>query len=230
MTTNRRSLLLGGLALLGLPARARAQGQNQWTKLKGDEGQPVGNARLPVELVSQVDAMPGRIQVGSKAPDVVLAEFYDYNCPWCRKAAQDIGALVENDPDLRISLIGNPILSPGSKQAAAVEAAVQNLSGDEAAFRFHARMFAEPGRADLAKAVRIAAEATGRPAADFERVSASREAQAQVADQLRLAANLGFIATPTFVLGGLGVFGYPGPRSTAKMITALRSCGEVACR
>ncbi|GGH19889.1 hypothetical protein GCM10007036_23090 [Alsobacter metallidurans] len=229
MILDRRSFLVGA-TLAAIPGLVAAQGQNQWLKLKGDEGQPVGNARLPVELVSQIDATPGRITLGSSSPDVVLAEFYDYNCPWCRKAAQDIGALVETDADLRVLLIGNPILSPASKDAAAVEAAVQNLAGDEVAGRFHQRMFAEAGRADRAKAVRIGAETSGKAAADLDRLAASPQAKAQVDGQLRLAANLGFIATPTFVLGGLGVFGYPGPRTTSQMIAALRKCGEVGCR
>lgn len=229
MNLHRRSLLLAGLAA-ALPAAARAQGQNQWIKLKGDEGQPVGNARLPVEIVSQIDATLGRITLGSANPDVVLAEFYDYNCPWCRKAAGDIAALIENDPDLRVLLINNPILSPASKDAAAVEAALQNMAGDAAAGRFHQRMFAEAGRADRAKAVRIAADVSGKPAEAIEKVSATPQAKAQVDGQLRLAANLGFIATPTFVLGGLGVFGYPGPRTTGQMIASLRKCGEVGCR
>ncbi|MXQ11142.1 hypothetical protein [Microvirga makkahensis] len=48
-------------------------------------------------------------------------------------------------------------------------------------------------------------------------------------EQIQLAANLGLVATPSFVASGVGVLGYLGPRSIGRIVAALKTCGEVAC-
>jgi hypothetical protein len=44
-----------------------------------------------------------------------------------------------------------------------------------------------------------------------------------------LAANLGLAATLSFVAGGVGVLGYPGPKTIGGIVAALDECGEVIC-
>jgi thiol-disulfide isomerase/thioredoxin len=39
---------------------------------------------------------------GNPAGDVTLVEFFDYNCPYCRRVAPTVTELEEADPDLRI--------------------------------------------------------------------------------------------------------------------------------
>jgi protein-disulfide isomerase len=47
--------------------------------------------------------------------------------------------------------------------------------------------------------------------------------------QVKLASGLGFYATPSFMLSGVGILGYPGPQSTGRMIAAVRKCDKLAC-
>jgi protein-disulfide isomerase len=230
MTASRRNVL-GLLTVAAVGATASAslgQAADQWFPLKGDDGKPVANLRLPVELTGQVDAMPGLLRIGSATPDVTLVEFFDYNCPYCRKAAKDLRALVEADRDLRIVLVNNAILSPMSAQAAKVALAVLKLKGTATAAEFNLALFDEPGKKDGLKALDVA-----------KRMGVEREQLEQVADsplvgqalvaQMRLAAALGFSATPSFIIGGAGVLGYPGPKSLRKIISAMRSCDQPAC-
>ena len=120
MPLHRRRFLAASAALVSGIGQAGAQTGEGWYAVTSDEGQPVQNMRLPVELFSEVDELPGLIRLGSEAPDVTLVEFYDYNCPFCRKAAKDLEALLGADKGLRLGLVNNPVLSPGSKEAARI--------------------------------------------------------------------------------------------------------------
>jgi protein-disulfide isomerase len=230
MTASRRTVLgLLSLAVVGATASSSmGQAADQWFALKGDDGKPVANLRLPVELTGQVDALPGLLRIGSATPDVTLVEFFDYNCPYCRKAAKDLRALVEADRDLRLVLVNNAILSPMSAQAAKVALAVLKLKGTATAAEFNLALFDEPGKKDGQNSLDVAK----RMGVELEQLEQTAESplvgQALVA-QMRLAAALGFSATPSFVIGGAGVLGYPGPKSLRKIISAMRSCDQPAC-
>jgi thiol-disulfide isomerase/thioredoxin len=149
MNIGRRDVLgVLAAAVAGLgAAAARAQG-DPWFPITGDNGKPVANMRLPVELTSEIETLPGVVWTGSATPGVTLVEFFDYNCPYCRKAAPDIHALVRDTPDLRVGLVNNPILSPRSADAAKVELALLKLNGPGATYEFHRRLFERRGTID----------------------------------------------------------------------------------
>ncbi|MGA8158195.1 MAG: thioredoxin domain-containing protein, partial [Rhodoplanes sp.] len=110
------------IALLS-PAGAPAQNENSWYPLKADDGSNVVNYRVPVELESRIEALPGVVIVGNPRGDVTLVEFYDLNCPFCRKAARDIASLVKSDDELKLVLVPFPVLGVPSIQAGRVELA-----------------------------------------------------------------------------------------------------------
>jgi hypothetical protein len=51
---------------------ARAQNENSWFPLKADDGTDVVNYRVPVELESQIEALPGIVTIGNPHGDVTL--------------------------------------------------------------------------------------------------------------------------------------------------------------
>ncbi len=232
MVTRRRAL--GVLAAAGLVAGAgqrpgaRAQGSDAWYDIEGDDGKPVANMRLPVELTMELDALPGIIWVGSPSRAKEFVELYDYNCPYCRRAATDLPALLKDVPDLRLGLLNNPILSPMSAQAAKVELALLKLEGPATAYDFHRRLFARRGAIDGPKALETA-QAMGLNRASIESTADGPDVGAALKDQMRLAASLGAAATPSYVIAGAGLFGYPGPRSLRRILGAVEECGEVTC-
>jgi protein-disulfide isomerase len=230
MSATRRTILgLLSLAAAGAPvSRSRAQGAGQWFSMKGDDGKPVANLRLPVELLTQVDALPGLLRIGSSTPDVTLVEFFDYNCPFCRKAATDLRSLVEQDHDLRLILVNNAILSPMSAQTAKVALGVLRLKGTAAAAEFNLALFAQPGKMDGPKALEVA-QKMGVDRAQLEEAADSPLIGQALVAQMRLAAALGFAATPSFIVGSAGVLGYPGPQSMRAIVSAMRSCDQPAC-
>lgn len=232
MTVNRRGAVLGLLAAGGLwrlgIAPARAQATDQWFDITGDDGQPVSNMRLPVELTSEIEELAGAVWVGSRATGLTLVEFFDYNCPFCRRAAKDIHGLMQRYPDLRIGLVNNPILSPRSKEAARIELALLTLRGPEAAYDFHQKLFARRGTIDGTRALEVAGE-LDVPGEELEARAQGPEVAMMLETQMTLAASLGFSATPSFSVAGAGLFGYPGAKTLDRVIDSVEQCGEVRC-
>jgi protein-disulfide isomerase len=229
MLIHRRDLIQAGLGLLASSAfvarRAAAQDSRAFDLL-GDDGKRVANYRLPSEL--SLTGLPGITWVGSASPDVTLVEFSDYNCPYCRKAALDLDALVTNDSTFRLGLVNNAIIGLGSVQAAKVQQAVLKLYGPKRAYDFHKAMFAHRGGNDGPVALQIA-QSLGLDKAGIETAADSEIISSVLKRQVKLASGLGFYATPSFMLNGVGILGYPGPQSTGRMIAAIRNCDKLAC-
>ena len=231
MISRRRMLALAGAAtfpaLAPRPAGARAAA-NQWFAIRGDDGHPVPNSRAPVELTDEIEDLDGALWSGPRSASVKLVEFYDYNCPWCRAAQAAREALRRSDGDLRVGIINNPILSPGSAQAAKVDLAVLRLGGAGASYALHRTLFGTPGRIDGPRALDAAAS-LGNDRREVERVADSPEIGDSLGRQMRLAASLGIVATPSYVVGGAVLLGYPGPDSLTRVVADTRRCGTISC-
>jgi hypothetical protein len=219
MPVSRRLLLAAACATLGSgPGRAVAQSYGQRVAVTGDDGKAVANSILPGEITGQIPALRGVTYVGPREAGATLYEFFD----------ADVVALHDSDPELRIGLVHNPILSPQSAQAAKVMLAVQRKLGSEAAWHFYQTLLGKPGRIDGPGAL-TAAAALGVPQAEVEEIADSEEVRAALKSQMRIAADLGLYATPSYVLGNSGILGHPGARAMAKMIASVRRCDRLAC-
>lgn len=227
MPLDRRAFLTASCGILSAGA-AFAQSYGQFFKVENDEGRPVANMRLPGELAGQIETLRGVTFIGAREADVTLYEFFDYNCPWCRKAAEDLMALAQSDTGLRIGLVNNPILSVQSAQAAKVVLAVQKKLGSAAAFKVFGTLYAKPGRIDGLRALEAAA-VSGLSRAEVEAIANGEEVRVALRGQMEAATNLGLNATPSYVLGNVGVLGHPGPKALARMIAAMRRCDQIAC-
>jgi protein-disulfide isomerase len=69
--------------------------------------------------VRQMLANPGTETVGARKPDVVVVEYFDYNCPYCKKLVPALRALLAQDPKIGLVYKDWPILGPVSEYAAA---------------------------------------------------------------------------------------------------------------
>jgi protein-disulfide isomerase len=61
---------------------------------------------------------PGTPPAGAKDADVILVEFFDYNCPFCKKLSPALQALLQADPKVALIYKDWPILSDVSSYAA----------------------------------------------------------------------------------------------------------------
>ncbi|HUY83838.1 MAG TPA: DsbA family protein [Steroidobacteraceae bacterium] len=61
---------------------------------------------------------PGPYKVGARDPDVTIVEYFDYNCPFCRRLAPTLRRLLAEDPRLALIYKDWPVLGPASVYAA----------------------------------------------------------------------------------------------------------------
>jgi protein-disulfide isomerase len=66
----------------------------------------------------QMLANPGTELVGARKPDVTIVEYFDYNCPYCKKLVPTLQALRAQDPKIAVLYKEWPILGDISVYAA----------------------------------------------------------------------------------------------------------------
>jgi protein-disulfide isomerase len=71
-----------------------------------------------------IDA-PGVSVLGSTSPDVVVVEYLDFNCPFCRKLAPSFQSLLKSDPKVAVIFKDWPIFGGVSVYAARCALAAQ---------------------------------------------------------------------------------------------------------
>ena len=204
-----------------------AQGAGASYPIKGEDGTPVANHRLPAELAGQVETLPGAVVVGNPRGDVTLVEFYDLNCPYCRKAATDVAAILADDKKLRLILVPFPVLGIPSIAATRVEIAVARMAR-ERFHDFHLRIYAGRGTVDGNRALAV----TKAMGLTDEKViaAANDDAVTEIMKaHVRLGNAMGLAATPAFVIKDVAILGHPGRTALLDMIRAVRTCGTVVC-
>jgi protein-disulfide isomerase len=73
---------------------------------------------IPVERQRSILKDPGTAVLGIESPDVSVVEYFDYNCPYCRKLAPSIHALVDKDHKVAVVFKEWPIFGGISVYAA----------------------------------------------------------------------------------------------------------------
>jgi protein-disulfide isomerase len=76
------------------------------------------NALITVEGQKHMLANPGTAPVGAAKPDVTIVEYFDYNCPYCKKLVPALQAILAQDPKVAVVYKDWPILGPVSVFAA----------------------------------------------------------------------------------------------------------------
>jgi protein-disulfide isomerase len=74
---------------------------------------------ITAEGQRQMLAHPGTDVAGPLNPDVTIVEFFDYNCPYCKKQVPALKTLLAKDPKVAVIYKEWPILGPVSTYAAA---------------------------------------------------------------------------------------------------------------
>lgn len=143
--------------------------------------------------------------LGNPKGDVSIVEYFDYQCPYCRKLHPDLMRLVTEDGKIRLVLKDWPILTPQSKFAARLALAAR-FQGKYA--ETHAALMALTGRLDEAK-IRAAAVQAGLDMnqADADMKTRAAEIEAVLARNGAQADALGFAGTPGLLVGPFKVPG-----------------------
>ncbi len=194
--------------------------------LVGDDGQRVPNHS--VKLPGPIGQMPGVVVAANPAGKTVLVEFYDLNCPYCRMASTDIGDMVDLDPQLKLVLVPFPVLGIASIEASRVELAVAKLGTPLQFYKFYRTIYSERGVADGTRALEVA-RGLGLDATALTKLGDSDEVTAEMKAHVRLGNALGLAATPSFIIDGVAILGYPGRYRLQAIVDAASTCGKVMC-
>ncbi|MDI1263363.1 MAG: DsbA family protein [bacterium] len=187
--TRRTALgLIGGAALLGTASRtALAQGRDDV---------------LTEALVLRDPDIPS---TGNKDGDVNIVEWFDYNCPYCRKIAPEIQQVVQDDGKVRLVLKDWPILGEVSKFAARMVLAAKYqdkyMPAHEALIGVSSKL-TEPRVRELVAGAGV----------DMDRLNRDLTAKAADIDAIlgrthQQALAFGFKGTPSFIVGKFRVPG-----------------------
>ena len=165
---------------------------------------------------------PGAV-AGNPDGDVTLVEFFDYACPYCRAAHNDIKRLLAADPKLRVVYRDFPVLTEASAETAlaALAAARQGRY-----LAFHDRVFDTAGKIEHERTialVRAAGLDERRAATDM----ASAALKAEVRKNIELGRALGLTGTPTFIVGDRILSGAVGYDKLAAAIVVARGTVRV---
>jgi len=134
---------------------------------------------------------------GNPDGDATLVEFFDYNCPYCRRVAPIMIEVEAADPQLRIVYKEFPILGPNSLYAAKAALAAHRQNRYVA---FHKALMRADGVADRDRVLTVAAE-VGLDVARLEADMADPAIQEAIGRNLALARALRITGTPGFVVG-----------------------------
>jgi len=137
--------------------------------------------------------------IGNPNGDISIVEWYDYNCPYCRKVAPELRQVVEDDGKVRLVLKDWPILGEVSKISARLTLAAKYqdkfLPAHEALIGVSSRL-TEPRVRELLASAGV----------DMDRLNKDLGANAKAIDAILARNNeqataFEFRGTPSFIVG-----------------------------
>ena len=211
---NRRQalgLLGAGAVTLGIevaPAAAR--------------GQADGDNVLTEALVLRDPDIP---VAGNAEGDITIVEYFDYQCPYCRKIAPELRQVVQDDGKVRLVLKDWPILGEisvvASRMALASKFQDKFIQAHEALIGVNSKL-TEPRLRELLAGAGV----------DVDRLARDLTTNAKAIDAI-LARNsdqaqaFGFKGTPSFIVGKFRV---PGALTMAEFDQAIADARKAAAK
>ncbi len=186
------------------------------------EAQAASQAEVLAGERETLERDPNAPVLGNPEGDVTVVEFFDYNCPYCRRVKPEIEALLEADPNVRLVYREWPILGEGSVFAARAALAAREQGLYE---QFHWAMMAMNGRANASSVLRIAEE-VGLDVTQLRRDMEAPEVAEHIQTSMRLTQALGLNGTPSFVIGDALVPGIVDVDQLQTLVTDAREAGK----
>jgi protein-disulfide isomerase len=177
------TLLGAGATLLAMPRAASSAEPNEASVLR-DPDNPV---------------------FGNPDGDITIVEWFDFNCPYCRKIEPEMRQVIQDDGKVRLVLKDWPILGPVSVTAARMALACKYQSKYDKA---HDAMIGVSSKLTEPRIYELLAGA----GVDVDRAKADLATNARAIDRMlarnnATAEGLGFRGTPSFIVGKFRVPG-----------------------
>ena len=160
------------------------------------------------ELHDYVANSPDVPRIGPADPAVVVIEFFDYNCGFCRRQAIDIIRLIDDMPDVAVAFIEFPVLAPSSLDAAKAALLVHG-KGKYQAFHFNMMAAAQTVSADT---IRDALSVAGVTPEWVDKQLVTTETDARLKTLIErnwdFGSRLNIRGTPAIIIGDQVISGY----------------------
>jgi protein-disulfide isomerase len=213
-TTRREALgMLGlGAVMLGLDvAPGSALGQSDAADNVLNESAVLRDPDIPV--------------AGNADGDITIVEYFDYNCPYCRKVEPELRQVVQDDGKVKLVYKDWPVLGPVSTAAARLALATKYQD------KYVAAHDALMGTASKLTETRIR-ELLAGAGIDVDRAAKDLETNAKAIDAILARNNdqataFGFKGTPSFIIGKFRV---PGALTMAQFDQAIADARKAAAK
>ncbi|WP_448581270.1 DsbA family protein [Thermaurantiacus sp.] len=155
---------------------------------------------------------------GAADGDVVLVEFFDFACPYCRQGHADVAQLLAEDPKLKVVWRDFPVLGPESERfaRASLSAARQGRYR-----QFLDAVFSHEGRLTEARFIPAVRKARLNERQLVEDLK-DPELRAVIESNLGLARALGLTGTPSYIIGDRIISGAVGIEELRAAIAQAR--------
>jgi protein-disulfide isomerase len=155
-----------------------------------------------VELRPQIETAFASAVGGNPKGDVTIVEFFDFRCPYCRMAHEQVAKLLAQDNNIRVVYRDMPVLDrPGQEPLSRTAAKMALAAAKQGKYKaFYDAIFANSGRLTRETLVAIVRDLKldeTRIAKDME----SDDIRKSLDSNIKLANSLGIDGTPGFIIG-----------------------------
>jgi protein-disulfide isomerase len=162
---------------------------------------------------------------GNADGDITVVEYFDYNCPYCRKVEPELRQVVQDDGKVKLVYKDWPVLGPVSVVAARMALATKYQD------KYVAAHDALMGSASRLTEPRIR-ELLSNAGIDVDRAAKDLETNAKAIDTILARNNdqataFGFKGTPSFIIGKFRV---PGALTMAQFDQAIADARKAAAK
>lgn len=155
---------------------------------------------------------------GNPDGDVVIVEFFDYNCGYCKRALMDLQNLIKKDDKVKVIFHDIPILSESSHDAARYALAAHKQGKY---FDFHQTLMRSSGAKNVENLEKIAGD-LGLDVEKLRTDANSPEIAKEIESNLDLSRELGIRGTPAFIIGDDLMPGYITLQEMQKLVEKVR--------
>lgn len=159
---------------------------------------------------------------GNPDGDIVLVEFMDYRCGYCKKAYTEVNQLLEADGNIRFIVKEFPILGEQSVLASRFAVATKMVAGDDAYEKVHDELITFKGNIGQKSLARLADNLDLDSGAILDKMN-DPEVDRILGANHQLASVLEISGTPTFVLGDELLRGYVPLDAMMELVAEARA-------
>ena len=134
--------------------------------------------------------------IGNKKNELIIVEFIDYNCGYCKKTLPIIAKLMKNFENIQIIFVDYPILSETSEIAARASLAAHE---QKAYFKYHAILLNNSKSINEDYVYEVAQD-LGLDIQKFKKDMESKKIKNNIINNIKLARSLKIRGTPTFII------------------------------